>query len=72
MLLSNLNLLLQPLLLVVQLAKPVLKHLRLDLLLFHVQLLLEFARAIHARCVILIRRLQIVNLDISKAEILAD
>ena len=54
MLLSYLDLLLQPLLLVVQFSKPVLEHLRLDLLLLHVQLLLELARAFHAGCVVFI------------------
>ena len=72
MLLSYLDLLLQPLLLVVQFSKPVLEHLRLDLLLFHVQLLLELAGAFHAGCVVFIGLLEIVNLDVSKAEILAD
>lgn len=43
MLLGNLDLFLQPLLFVVKLAEPVLEHLRLDLLLLHVQLLLELA-----------------------------
>ena len=71
MLLSNLYLLLQPLLLVVQLAEPVLKHLRLNLLLLHVQLLLELAGAFHASCVVFILRLEIVNLDVAEAEILA-
>ena len=54
MFLSYLDLLLQPLLLVVQFSKPVLEHLRLDLLLLHVQLLLELARAFHAGCVVFI------------------
>ena len=43
MLLSNSDLFLQPLLLVVQLPETILKHLCLDLLLFHVQLLTELS-----------------------------
>ena len=71
MLLGNLYLFLQPLLFVVQLSKPVLQHLRLNLLLLHMQLLLELAGAFHARCVVFILRLEIVNLDVAEAEILA-
>ena len=54
MFLGYLDLFLQPLLLVVQFSKPVLEHLRLYLLLFHVQLLLELAGAFHTGCVVFI------------------
>ena len=73
MLLSNLDLLLQPLLLVVQLAQTIFKHLSLDLLLFELKLRLELARAIQASClVLLLGRLQIVELNVAKAEVVAD
>lgn len=72
-LLSNLDLLLQPLLLVVQLAQTIFKHLSLDLLLFELKLRLELARAIQASClVLLLGRLQIVELNVAKAEVVAD
>ena len=43
MLLSNLDLFLQPLLFIVQLSQSVFEHQSLNLLLFHVELLLELA-----------------------------
>ena len=72
MLLCYLDLLLQPLLFVVQFTKPVLEHLRLDLLLLHVQLLLELAGAIEpCSFVRTLWRLKVVKFDIAKAEVLA-
>ena len=73
-LLGNPNLFLQPLLLVVELSETILKHLRLDLLLLHVELLAELARAVQARDspVRILCLVQVVELDISEAKVMAD
>lgn len=72
-LLRNLDLLLQSLFFVVQLAEAIFEHLRLDLFLLHVQLLLELARAFHAsRAVVGRVGPQVVQLDVAEAEVLAD
>ena len=73
-LLGNPNLFLQPLLLVVELSETILKHLRLDLLLLHVKLLAELARAVKARDspVRILCLVQVVELDISEAKVMAD
>ena len=72
MLLGNLDLFLQPLFFIVQLSQSVLEHLRLDLLLLHVQLLLELAGAIEPCSFIrTLWRLKVVKFDIAKAEVLA-
>ena len=73
-LLGNPNLFLQPLLLVVELSETILKHLRLDLLLLHVELLAELARAVQARDspVRILRLVQVVELYISETKVMAD
>lgn len=73
-LLGNPNLFLQPLLLIVQLSETILKHLRLDLLLLHVELLAELARAVQTRDspVRILCLVQVVELDISEAKVMAD
>ena len=73
-LLGNPNLFLQPLLLVVELSETILKHLRLDLLLLHVKLLAELARAVKARDspIRILCLVQVVELDISEAKVMAD
>ena len=73
-LLGNSNLFLQPLFLVVELSETILKHLRLDLLLLHVELLTEFARAIQTRNspVRILCLVQVVELDISEAKVMAN
>ena len=75
MLLGNLDLFLQALLLIMKFSESILQHLRLNLLLLHLKLLGEFARApypchsclFHALCLI-----QFIKLDISKADMMAD
>ena len=74
MLLGNPNLFLQPLLLVVELSETILKHLRFDLLLFHVKLLTELARTVQTRDspVRILSLVQVVKLDITEAKVMAD
>ena len=73
-LLGNPDLFLQPLFLVVKLSETILKHLRLDLFLFHVELLTELTRAVQARdsTVRSLSLVQVVELDISEAKVMAD
>ena len=72
MLLGNSDLLLQPLLLVVQLAESIFKHLGLQLFLLHMELLLELARSVDTGCLIHVpSRVQVVQPDVSKAEVVA-
>ena len=73
-LLGNPNLFLQPLLLVVELSETILKHLRFDLLLFHVKLLTELARTVQTRDspVRILSLVQVVKLDITEAKVMAD
>ena len=72
MLLGNSDLLLQPLLFVVQLAESIFKHLGLQLFLLHMELLLELARSLDTGCLIHVpSRVQVVQPDVSKAEVVA-
>ena len=73
MLLGNPNLFLQPLFLVVELSETILKHLRFDLLLFHVKLLTELARTFQTRDspVRILSLVQVVKLDITEAKVMA-
>ena len=74
--LSNPDLFLQPLFFVMELSKTIFKHLSLNLLLFHVKLLAKLARAIQARYplspVSTLRLIQVVQLDVTKAEVMTD
>ena len=73
MLVRDPNLLLQALFFVMKFSKAVFEHLRFHLPLLQVQLLVEFARAVQSsRFIHLLGALQVLKIDVTEAEVLAD